>query len=151
MGWDVKSGSGGFVDAPAAIGTTAVQVNTSANLGESTSVHLIAPASGTGLASISASNDVLIHQKTKVDSGGAISIASGEANVTVAATATVAFGESSSLVVDVGDIRAAAWSNVSVDARTSVSSYGVAGAPTGSAKANVTVNSRRSQQRGVPA
>ena len=149
MGWDVKSGSGGFVDAPAAIGTTAVVVNTSANLGQSTNVHLIAPATGTGLASITASNDVVIHQKTKVDSGGAISIAAGEADVTVSATATVAFAQSSSLVVDVGDIRAAAWSNVGVDARTSVSSYGVAGAPTGSAKANVTVNNLLSVGKNV--
>ncbi|MBC9981562.1 hypothetical protein HA482_25475, partial [Bradyrhizobium sp. INPA_01384B] len=140
MGWDVQSGSGGFVDAPAATGTTTVQVVTSANLGQNTNVHLIAPVSGTGLASVSAANDVLIHQKTKVDSGGAISIASGESNVTVLATATVAFDRSSSLVVDVGDIKAAAWSNVAVEARTSVSSYGVAGAPTGSAKANVTVS-----------
>lgn len=142
-GWDVLAGSGGFLDASAAVAQTNVQVSTSAEIGKNTNVHLTMPGTGFGVATVTAANDVSVQERTKVDAGGAISIAKGEANVIVGATASVAFGEGSSLVVDIGSINAAAWSNVDVDARVAVSTNGEAGligAPDGSATANVAVN-----------
>jgi hypothetical protein len=138
-GWDVKSGSGGFVDAPAATGASSVTLHTIANVGAS-SIHLLAPASGVGAAFIQAYNEAIVHQKTQVDSGGAIAVASGDAYVTVNATATVNFAPKSVVLVDVGDVVAAAWGNADIDARAEVTTYGLAGAPSGQAYANVTFN-----------
>ncbi|WP_407052032.1 beta strand repeat-containing protein [Methyloraptor flagellatus] len=138
--FDVRSGSGGFLDAPAATGTTRIALDTSAMIADGSTVHLIAPTQGASLAVVEAYNETIVHQKTKVDSGGAISVASGAVAIAVNANATVSIGAGSTLLVDIGDVRAAAWGNADLDGRTAVTTYGVAGAPSGDATINATFN-----------
>ncbi len=137
--YDVQSGSGGFLDAPAVVDASTVTLNTSASVGVST-IHLLAPTSGVSSAFIEAYNEAVVHQKAKVDSGGAISVASGNSTVAVNATATVNFAARSVVLVDIGDVQAAAWANADLDSRTAVTTYGVAGAPKGTSYINAGFN-----------
>jgi hypothetical protein len=132
-GWNVDSGSGGFVDAPAGAIDIVISHQTLASIGDNADVHLLAQGSGMSLLSMEAYNGVIAHQKAKLDSGGAVAIASTEIamNVTVAATASI--GDDSDVVVDLGDIDIAAWGQADIEARAVSTTSGVAGAPSGEA------------------
>ncbi len=135
-GWNIDSGSGGILAAPAGDSNTTVSQITNASIGSNASVHLLAPSSGVSLLFVQAYNEAIVHQKATIDSGGAIAIAEADATISVTDNATVSFGDRSSIVVDIGDIEAAAWGNADLDVRSAATTYGVAGAPSGKAYAN---------------
>ncbi len=139
-GWNVNSGSGGLVDAPA--GSIAVQIahTTDATIGANADIHLLAQSSGMSLLSMEAYNEVIAHQKAKLDSGGAVAIASTEIAINATVNAQVSIGDDSDVVVDLGDIDIAAWSQADVEARSVSTTSGVAGAPSGEAYAIYTSN-----------
>jgi hypothetical protein len=134
-GWNVNSGSGGLIDLPA--GSVAVNIahTTSAAIGEAADVHLLAKSSGTSRLDVEAYNEVIAHQKAKLDSGGAIAVAAAEVKIAVNAAAAVTVGPSSDVIVDIGDIALAAWGQADLEARSAATTYGVAGAPSGKAYA----------------
>ena len=134
-GWNVNSGSGGLIDLPA--GSVAVNVahTTSATIGQAADVHLLAKSAGTSRLAVEAYNEVIAHQKAKLDSGGAIAVAAAEIMMTVNAAADVSVGADSDVVVDIGDIAMAAWGQADLEARSAATTYGVAGAPSGKAYA----------------
>ncbi|WP_170314740.1 leukotoxin LktA family filamentous adhesin [Aquibium carbonis] len=134
-GWNVNSGSGGLVDAPA--GSIAVQIahTTGATIGANADIHLLAQGTGMSLLSMEAYNEVIAHQKAKLDSGGAVAIASTEIAINAVVNATVSIGDDSDVVVDLGDIDIAAWGQADIEARSVSTTSGVAGAPSGKAYA----------------
>ncbi len=134
-GWNVNSGSGGLIDLPA--GSVAVNIahTTNAAIGKLADVHLLAKSSGTSRLDVEAYNEVIAHQKAKLDSGGAIAVASAEILMAVNAAADVSVGQDSDVVVDIGDISLAAWGQADLEARSAATTYGVAGAPSGKAYA----------------
>ena len=143
-GWNVQSGSGGLINLPA--GSTNVNViqNTNASIGDSSSVHLLAPVSGVSTLMVEAYNEAIVHEKVKMDSGGAIALAEADAITNVVDNATVSFGAHSSSVVDVGDVEAGAWGNGDINSISAATTYGLAGAPSGKAYANYTANNTTS-------
>ncbi len=134
-GWDVNSGSGGLVNLPAASSTTAITLATNATVGDGASVHLIAPTDPTQLSTlyIEAYNDPVVQQKVNMNSGGAIATAAASDNISVQDTATVTIGNDATLLVDIGNIQVGAWGNANLYAAATATTYGVAGAPTGTA------------------
>ena len=134
-GWNVDSGSGGFVDAPAGAIDIVISHQTFASIGANADVHLLAQGSGMSLLSMEAYNEVIAHQKAKLDSGGAVAIASTEIAMNVTVEATASIGDDSDVVVDLGDIDIAAWGQADIEARAVSTTSGVAGAPSGEALA----------------
>ncbi|WP_164730655.1 leukotoxin LktA family filamentous adhesin [Pelagibacterium montanilacus] len=132
-GWNLDSGSGGFVDAPA--GTIAVNIghDTNATIGANADIHLLGKAEGVNALDVEAYNEVIAHQKAKLDSGGAVAIASTEILINANVDANVAIGNQSDVIVDIGDIRMAAWGQADLEARAVATTSGLAGAPSGKA------------------
>jgi hypothetical protein len=132
-GWNVDSGSGGFVDAPAGAIDIVVSHQTIASIGANADVHLLGQSAGMSLLSMEAYNEVIAHQKAKLDSGGAVAIASTEIAMNVTVEATASIGDDSDVIVDLGDIDIAAWGQADIEARAVSTTSGVAGAPSGEA------------------
>jgi len=132
-GWNISSGSGGLLDLPAATSQTTVAQSATAAIGAGANVHLLGSNSKFNLDAL---NTIVLQDKVKLDSGGAIAKASANSRLTVKSDATAAFGDNASVVSDLGDISAGARSDVALDARSSVNVYGAAGAPSGQAHAN---------------
>ncbi|WP_380052864.1 leukotoxin LktA family filamentous adhesin [Falsihalocynthiibacter sp. SS001] len=139
-GYNVNSISGGLANVPAGGSTVNVTHTTNAGLDDNTYVHLLSPSSGYSLFQLAASNDVTVNQKAKLDSGGAIALAFAEAEGTFNIDATVGVGDNSTVLVDKGDAKMAAWSNADIDLRANATTYGLAGAPSGDAKITYTGN-----------
>ena len=132
-GWNISSGSGGLLYLPAATSQTTVAQSATAAIGAGANVHLLGSNSKFNLDAL---NTIVLQDKVKLDSGGAIAKASANSRLTVKSDATAAFGDNASVVSDLGDISAGARSDVALDARSSVNVYGAAGAPSGQAHAN---------------
>ncbi len=113
---------------PASSNANVVQI-TNASIGDYSDVHLLAPLSGVSLLFVEAYNEAIVHEKVKMDSGGAVAVAEADAITSVTDTATTSFGAHSSSVVDVGDVEAAAWGNADINSISAVTTYGLAGAP----------------------
>ena len=136
--WNIDSGSGGLVALPAGKSGTTITQTTTASIGKSANVHLLAPASGASTLFVEAYNEVIAHEKAQLNAGGLVAVAEADAIVTVLNTATVSFGDHAVVVVDVGDIEAGAWANADIDTRVAATTSGLAGAPVGRAYSNYT-------------
>ena len=139
-GWDVNSGSGGLINAPAASSSTDVTLATTATVGDGSSVHLLPPLSAGQVSTlfIEAYNDAVVQQRVQMNSGGAVALAAVSDNIDVNDTATVSIGNQSTLLVDIGDVEIGAWGNANLYAIGVATTYGAAGAPTGSAHVDYT-------------
>ncbi|MCC7484889.1 MAG: leukotoxin LktA family filamentous adhesin [Burkholderiales bacterium] len=132
--WNIRSGSGGVIDAPAGKSESHVTHDTAAGIGADARVHVLLPAAGAGTFNLDAYNEIVGRDKAKLDSGGAIAIAKASSLFHVdRANATASFGANSRVVSDVGDINAGARARVDLDTRSSADTYGLAGAPEGNA------------------
>lgn len=140
--WNLQSGSGGLLNLPAGKMEIDVTHNTTAAIGNNEDIHILAPASGNSTFKIEAVNNITVHDKAKLDSGGVVAIADTQAFLNVINNATVAIGRtdntSSTILLDVGDIQIGAWTTVNLDLRVASTTWGLAGAPTG--KAYITYN-----------
>lgn len=142
--WNLKSGSGGVLNLPAARIQIDVVANTNVSLGNNQDIHILAPAVGNSTFRIEANNVITVQDKANLDSGGVIALADVRADMTVTDNATIAIGRTdntqSNIIVDVGDIQIGAWTTAVLDLRVAATTYGYAGAPTGDA--NITYNGR---------
>ena len=131
--WNVRSGSGGLIDAPAGSSVSNITQVTNASLGDSAQVNIQA-TSGTETFNMDAYNEVVAHDKVKLDSGGAIAVAKAVSKVLVdRSDATVSFGANSQVNSDLGNIAAGSRSVVDIETRAAADTYGLAGAPSGEA------------------
>ena len=111
-----------------------VNLDTRATLGSGAQVHVLMPSLGEGSFTMDAFNSVIGHDKVKLDSGGAVAIAATEVSFVAIADALVEFGANSDVTSDLGDINAGSRAAVDLDTRASSDTYGLAGAPSGSAR-----------------
>ncbi|SEK85157.1 hypothetical protein SAMN04488032_107109 [Pacificibacter marinus] len=137
--WNVDSGSGGLLNLPAGKANVNITQNTLANVGAAADVWLLKPTSGLSALEIEAYNEVITHQKAKLDSAGAIATAKSVVELAADQNATVNIGADGTLLVDKGDVFISAWNQAEMDGRSSATTYGVAGAPDGHAWANLDV------------
>jgi hypothetical protein len=141
-GWNVDSGSGGLINLPAGSAVVNIGQTTSANIGSNADIHLMAPGGRVSALDIEAYNQTVSHQKSKLDSGGAIALADTAAKITANVSASIAIGGGSDIAVDLGDIAVAAWGNADLRANAAATTYGLAGAPSGRAYADYTASNR---------
>ncbi|MDE1954349.1 MAG: hypothetical protein KGJ03_01390 [Betaproteobacteria bacterium] len=139
-GWNLNSGSGGLINAPAGSSTTKITLTTGAAVGAGAEVHLIAPADPTQVStlSIEAYNDPVVQQRAQMNSGGAVALAEVADDITVNDTASVSIGDHATLLADIGDVQIGAWGDANLYAIAVATTYGVAGAPTGQAHIDYT-------------
>ena len=141
--WNIISGSGGLLNGPAGHSETHIVQDTTASIGDSAYIHVMAPTSGEGTFTMDAYNEITAHDKTKLDSGGAIALALSDSMIYVdKSDATVSFGKSAVVISDLGNIGAGARSDIELDVRAVANTYGLAGAPAGNAYAKYTGNNR---------
>ncbi|MEX1660830.1 leukotoxin LktA family filamentous adhesin [Thioclava sp. 15-R06ZXC-3] len=137
--WNVDSGSGGLLNLPAGKVKVSVTQDTQANVGADSDIRLLLPTAGLSLLQVEAYNELITHQKAKLDSAGAIATASSVVELGATQNATVNIGSNATLLVDVGDINIGAWNQSEMDGRSAATTYGVAGAPDGHSWANLGV------------
>jgi len=130
--WNLKSGSGGAIDAPAAISETDIKNMTNVIVGDAASLiqnKLDIP----GAFDLNATNDVQAYDKVKLDSGGLVSLASAESYIRAnQVDASVNIGTDATLMA-VEDLDLQAYATGVVYTQSSVDAYGLAGAPSGKA------------------
>lgn len=136
-GYNVKSISSGLVTVPAGGATVVITHNTTATVGASAIVRLTRGA-GPSLFKQEAYNDITSKQKVNLDSGGLIAVANAEIDAVITANATSSVGAAGKVEVDYGDIQIAAWGEADFDVRSSATTYGLAGAPSGDANITYT-------------
>ena len=132
--WNIRAGSGGVIGAPAGKSETLITQDTKARVGDGAKIHVLAPVSGDGVFRMDASNVLIARDKAKLDSGGAIAIAKATSLITVdRSDATTSFGTNSEVISDVGSIDAGSRNDATIETRAAADTYGLAGAPDGSA------------------
>lgn len=137
--WNVDSGSGGLLNLPAGKVSVAITQNTRADVGDAADIRLLLPTAGVSVLQLEAYNELITHQKAKLDSAGAIATASSVVELAGTQNATIAIGSNGTLLVDLGDINVGAWNQADMDGRSAATTYGVAGAPDGHSWANLGV------------
>ncbi|MCQ8781805.1 leukotoxin LktA family filamentous adhesin, partial [Mangrovibrevibacter kandeliae] len=131
---DVTSGSGGAIDAPAGVASLTVTHDTAARLGDGASVLLTSAGSDRDGARIEAYNEIIAHEKTRLDSGGLIAVANATTKFDASSVkAAVEFGTNSTLMVSNGNVAIAAWDQADIMLRAAAVTYGLAGAASGNA------------------
>jgi hypothetical protein len=135
---NVRSISGGLANVPAGGATVTIIHNTTAHVGANAAVRLTKPGTGPSLYKQEAYNDIVSKQKVNLDSGGAIALADAVINSGITANATASVGSEADVEVDYGDIQIAAWGEADVDMRSTATTYGLAGAPSGDANITYT-------------
>jgi filamentous hemagglutinin family protein len=132
--WNVKSGSGGVIDAPAGSSTTVIRHATEAVVGPNAQIAVLKPHAGTALFRADAFNDIVARDKVRLDSGGAIAIAKASSSLVVERSdARVRFAPGSTLTSAAGDVIVGASANADLESRAAADTYGLAGSPQGSA------------------
>lgn len=129
--WNVKSGSGGLLDLPAATSTTTIVNNALARVGTGAYVEQTGDRNNPGAFRLDASNEVVARDKVKLDSGGAISVPSASSRIFADVNnATVQVGDNAEMY-SVGDLAMGARSVADLYTQAAVDTYGIAGAPEG--------------------
>lgn len=138
--YNVKSGSGGVLDAAAALSTSTISLTTLSRVGSNAQVNLIGDFRTPEHLRVSAFNDVFARDRVKLDSGGAIAIAKADSKVDVTrANATVDI-ESGAKLQSIGDIILSASGVYDIDTHSAGKTWGLAGAAMGDSLARVTAN-----------
>jgi filamentous hemagglutinin family protein len=142
--WNIKSGSGGVIDAPAGKSISQVRLNTGVTIGAGAQLVVDEPLAGAadGVMRIDALNDIVARDKVRLDSGGLIAVAKATSIVDVQqANAAIGIGDNAQIISHSGDILAGARTVADLDARASADAYGAAGAPSGIGVAAINANS----------
>ncbi len=138
--FNVVSGSGGVVDAAAALSTSAINLTTQSNLGDGVRLTLAGDWRNPNHMKVQAYNYVYGRDKVKLDSGGAISIAKADSSIEVKqSNANVSVGKNAD-IWSVGDVVLSSSGLYDIDARANAKTYGLAGAAMGSSLAKVSAN-----------
>ncbi|TLX54517.1 hypothetical protein DN826_13405 [Stutzerimonas nosocomialis] len=133
----VRSGSGGVIDAAAAQSISNIAINTRSLIGDGVHLHLIGDFRTPKNLLVQAYNQVYARDLVKLDSGGAIAVALAKSQIDVSqADASVIVGSGADLL-SIGDIILSASGKYDVDARANGKTYGLAGAAQGYSLASV--------------
>ncbi|MCP5307913.1 leukotoxin LktA family filamentous adhesin [Cognatazoarcus halotolerans] len=145
--WNVKSGSGGLFDLPAARSDTGISQRALVRVGDGASIVQTGSTANPGKLSLGAENQVIARDKVKVDSGGAIAVPGGDskiradlntASVQVGYKANGAAGDTAAKIDGLGDVVIGTRAEGDIYTQVAVDTYGVAGAPEGNALSRFT-------------
>lgn len=134
--YNVNAGSGGLFTGAAARSQTAFNAVTDIVIGDGTQLtvdvpDLAIPDDARGFISLAAENDIILKDRVRLDSGGAIALAKSESLIdNPVNTARVTFGENTKIESD-GDIDASARIKTEIRTSANAKTYGGAGAAQG--------------------
>ncbi len=138
--YNVKSGSGGVVDAAAGQSISTIALDTQSLIGAASYLHLIGDFRVPVNMLISAYNKVTAYDKVRLDSGGAIAIALAKSQVDVTkANAKVSVGANADMM-SIGDIVLSGSGDYLIDTAVTAKTWGLAGAAQGNSLARVNAN-----------
>ncbi len=138
--YNVKSGSGGVVDAAAGQSISTIALDTQSLIGAATYLHLIGDFRVPVNMLVSAYNKVTAYDKVRLDSGGAIAIALAKSQVDVTeANAKVSVGANADMM-SIGDIVLSGSGDYLIDTAVTAKTWGLAGAAQGNSLARVNAN-----------
>ncbi|MFM7112136.1 MAG: beta strand repeat-containing protein, partial [Planctomycetota bacterium] len=131
-GQNVRSGSGGLIDAPAASSTSNVTLNTETVLQSGASLAQTGSYSTAGDFTIDGVNDVSGDDDVFIDSGGAIPVAKGVSKIDAGGYSRIIVN--SATLTAVGDLNLTTHAEGNFKTSSTVKVYGLAGGPSGEAK-----------------
>ena len=140
--WNVKSGSGGLFDLPAARSDTTISQQALVRVGDAASIVQTGSTATPGTLSLGAGNQVIARDKVKVNSGGAIAVPGADsairadvntASVQVGYKSNGAAGDGAASIDALGDVVIGTRTEGDIYTQVAVDTYGVAGAPEGAA------------------
>lgn len=138
--YNVKSGSGGVVDAAAGQSVSTIALDTQSLVGAAAYLHLIGDFRVPVNMLISAYNQVTAYDKVRMDSGGAIAIALTKSQVDVTqSNAKVSVGANADLM-SIGDIVLSGSGDYLIDTAVVAKTWGLAGAAQGNSLSKVSAN-----------
>ena len=135
-GWNISAASGGLLNGAAVSNTTTVNHTTAASVGDG--AEIVVGTDPGKIASFKADADsmITVHDKAKINSGGAIAIALVDSRINATSNTDVVFGEAAQVHSKKGTIKAGTKGSADLDNRVAVDTYGLAGAPAGKAYSN---------------
>lgn len=140
-GWNIRSASGGALNASAVAETDAITQTANVTVGSQANITA-GSASAAGSFAADAQNNITAHNKAKINAGGAISVAEADSTVNTVADAGVTFATGAKVNSKNGSVKAGAVGNADLDSRVAVDVYGAAGAPIGKAHVAYTGNNK---------
>ncbi len=133
--WNVRSGSGGLFDKPAASSESTIGNDTRIRVGERAFIKQTGDEAAPGEFRMDAWNEVVARDKVKVDSGGAIAVPGGESLIKADSNVAAVEIEDGAKLSSLGDMTFGTRSIADVYAQVAVDTYGIAGAPEGASLA----------------
>ncbi len=135
VSWNLTSGSGGVIDAPAAESETIIVSSTTVNVGDGAGLYQNSNDDA-GTFNLNAVNNIEAYDRVKMDSGGLVSVAKATSTITAdEVDASVLIGADSTLIA-VEDLDVKAYATGIIRTQTAANAYGVAGAPSGESSSN---------------
>lgn len=139
---NIKSASGGLIDAPSSTSSTDYRQTTAARINNNAVVAVDLDnglGSDASVVRLDASSDITLRDNVVMNSGGAIPVATGVSKQEVKQDDnSVLVGNGAQIIAPRGNIYAGSRTDTDLDARVSVDTYGLAGAPDGVAWAKYT-------------
>ncbi|MEN6411423.1 MAG: leukotoxin LktA family filamentous adhesin [Veillonellales bacterium] len=137
--WNIAAGSGGLAGAAAVQDNITVTSKAIAEVGDQADIHAGSDPAGTDCFTADAGSNIIVHDKSKINAGEAISQASDQTSLTVTSTNTVNFGANAKINSLYGKIKAGARGDADLDDRVAVDVFGgVSVAPSGQANVSYT-------------
>ncbi|MBM4043507.1 MAG: hypothetical protein FJ279_00180, partial [Planctomycetes bacterium] len=136
-GYNVISGSGGIVDAPAAFSETDIENEATITIGDDASLQVLGDREDPGRFRMTAYNDVEADDRVKLDSGGAISVAKAQSEIDNKRHDAIITVGPDAVLRSVGDIELAAWNQADLWAKANAKTYGLSGSAKGESTAKL--------------
>ena len=127
---NVRSGSGGAIDAPAGTSTNTYALTTTIDIGDNAVINLEGEADTNGLT-IDLFTSILSRDKSVLNSGGAVAIAQADSKTSAQIAGLIDIGSNAAITLDDGNIGIGARYDIDMEGRASADTYGLAGAPAG--------------------
>lgn len=135
--WNISAAGGGAISGAAVVERVNITHDTAVTLGTGASITAGTDTSEGSFAA-DAISDMTVHDKARINTGGAISAAVVDSRINAKANTKVTIGDTAQLYSKSGTIKAGTKGSTDLDNRVAVDVYGAAGAPAGTAYSNYT-------------
>lgn len=136
-GWNISAAGGGAINGAAVVNRITVTHDTDIVIGEESNITT-GTVSKEGSFAADAESSITVHDKARINTGGAIAAAIIDSRIEAKGKTVVEFGEGAVVNSKQGTVKAGAKGNADIDNRVAVDVYGLAGAPAGKAYSNYT-------------
>lgn len=144
-GFNMVSGSGGLFDTAGMISQITVDANTDLTIGAGATLRQTAAREDAVLFRLGASSNMILIDRFKLDSGGAIAVPTGTSNVDVRTNrvaVNIGGGGAATLLTATGELQIYAGANADIRAEVDTKTYGLAGAGVANSRATLNADTR---------